>query len=255
MLKEELEKQGLVISEYPPGTPPNHYHFPARNRIISGLSQGTVVVEAGLGSGSLITAKEAILQGRDVFAIPANVGSVGAEGTNGLLRDGANMALCTEDILFHYRYVYADAIRPDLLADAKQHSAPDRQYLARLGVIELTPRRAEQVETAEENPPKKTAKKRRAGRKSSEVEAAEQIEAAAAEPAAVGTEQKSPDAVLSSLPPIQRAILEAIPDDRAITADSLCNLGYSYGDMIAALTMLEILGLVEKLPGALYTKS
>jgi predicted Rossmann fold nucleotide-binding protein DprA/Smf involved in DNA uptake len=61
--------------------------------------------------------------------------------------------------------------------------------------------------------------------------------------------------MISSLTPIQLTILKAMPDDRAVTLDSMSNLGYTYGEMIAAITMLEILGLVEKLPGALYTKT
>ncbi|MBO5930624.1 MAG: DNA-processing protein DprA, partial [Clostridia bacterium] len=109
-LSIEIAKTGVVLSEYAPGTRPNSYHFPLRNRIISGLSQATVVVEAGIGSGSLITAKDAILQGREVFAIPANVGSKGADGTNGLLRDGAKMALSTDDVLAPYQYTYAESL-------------------------------------------------------------------------------------------------------------------------------------------------
>ena len=109
-LSIEIAKAGVVLSEYAPGTRPNSYHFPMRNRIISGLSQATVVIEAGIGSGSLITAKDAILQGRDVFAIPANVGSKGADGTNGLLRDGAKMALSADDVLAPYQYSYAESL-------------------------------------------------------------------------------------------------------------------------------------------------
>ena len=65
----------------------------------------------------------------------------------------------------------------------------------------------------------------------------------------------TPDALISSLDPIQLAVLQAMPDDRAVTADSLGGLGYPYGDVIAALTVLEIMGLVQKLPGAFYTKA
>ena len=257
-LKEMLERDGLILSEYPPGTPPNHYHFPARNRIISGLAQGTVVVEAGLRSGSLITAKDAILQGRDVFAVPANVGSVGAEGTNGLLRDGANMAICSEDILARYQYVYAEVLEPMRLSDAKQKSTPDLRWLERLGIIALPP----QIDVAHEAPPEKPSlpKTKRTPRRS----LAKKAEASAAKPAIEEAEpkasptpakEKTPDAVIESLTPIQLNVLKAMPDDRAVTLDSLSNLGYTYGELIASVTMLEILGLVEKLPGALYMKT
>lgn len=249
-LKRAIEQNGVLLSEYPPKTPPNSYHFPERNRIISGLSRGTVVVEAGLKSGSLITAKDAIMQGRDVFAVPANVGSKGAEGTNGLLRDGAHLALCAEDILKDYQYLYSSMLRLGALDEAKQHTRPDFQMLEKLGVIELVQRSASRPS----EPPKPTVPTSRRGR-SKETAQARVTRETPSSPTPPPKKAQTPDEVLSSLTPIQLAILQAIPDNRAVTADSLNNLGYPYGDTVAALTMLEILGLVEKLPGALYTKS
>ena len=73
-LSGEILSHGVLLSEYPPGTRPNQYQFPARNRIISGMTQGTLVIEAGAKSGSLITANEALLQGKQVYAVPANIG-------------------------------------------------------------------------------------------------------------------------------------------------------------------------------------
>lgn len=97
-LLEEIKKSGLVISEYPPGHPPAKYTFPRRNRIISGLCRGTVVVEAGTHSGALITAELAAEQGRNVYAVPGNITSPMSLGTNRLLCDGA-MPLSTIDDL------------------------------------------------------------------------------------------------------------------------------------------------------------
>ena len=261
VLKNEIARCGVLLSEYPPGTRPNHYHFPTRNRLISGLSQGTVVVEAGLGSGSLITAKDAIMQGRDVFALPANVGSAGAEGTNGLLRDGANLALGVKDILDRYQYVYADALHMERLQKLSSDvPSVDYEYLERMGVIELT--RKVEKETAVASEPVREAPKKKSAAKAARERTTAQVSPSAKEtatsdlPSAPKTvREKTPDEVISSLPLIQRTILEAMPDDRAVTVDSLCGLGYSYGDMIAALTMLEILGLIQKLPGALYMKT
>jgi DNA processing protein len=98
-LKKMIERSGAVISEYPPGTKPLPVNFIARNRIISGASAGTVVVEAGSRSGSLITAGYALEQGREVFAVPGNIDSPGSKGTNRLIRDGAKIVTCVDDIL------------------------------------------------------------------------------------------------------------------------------------------------------------
>lgn len=97
-LMEQIALKGAVISEYPPGTIPIPRNFPARNRIISGLSKGVVVIEAAEHSGSLITAKFALDQGREVFALPGNISSENSVGTNKLIRDGAKIVTCIEDI-------------------------------------------------------------------------------------------------------------------------------------------------------------
>lgn len=98
-LYEEIAKQGVVISEIQVGQQPTAQHFPRRNRIISGLARGVVVVEATLNSGSLITARIAGEQGRDVFAVPGSPLDPRAKGTNGLLRQGAILIESAEDVL------------------------------------------------------------------------------------------------------------------------------------------------------------
>ena len=98
-LAGEIERAGLVISEYPPGSPPLAFHFPMRNRLISGLSRAVVVIEANEKSGSLITAACALEQGRDVMAVPGNVLSGRNRGAHALIRDGAKIVECADDIL------------------------------------------------------------------------------------------------------------------------------------------------------------
>ncbi len=98
-LAGRLQQQGCLVSEFPPGAPPRRQHFPQRNRIISGLSLGVMVVEAARASGSLITARFAVEQGREVFALPWSVLHPGGAGCLQLIRDGARLVLSIEDVL------------------------------------------------------------------------------------------------------------------------------------------------------------
>lgn len=98
-LARRIVKNGALISEYPMGTAPEARNFPPRNRIISGLSMGVLITEAGRRSGALITASYAAEQGRDVFAVPGSILAAGFAGTNRLIQDGACMVLETEDLL------------------------------------------------------------------------------------------------------------------------------------------------------------
>ncbi len=98
-LRDEISQSGLILSEYPPGTRPARYMFPQRNRIISGLSIATVVVQAPGSSGALITAETAAEQGRSVYAVPGNIDSASNLGSNKLICDGAVPLAILEDLL------------------------------------------------------------------------------------------------------------------------------------------------------------
>ncbi|HEX4535200.1 MAG TPA: DNA-processing protein DprA, partial [Rhizomicrobium sp.] len=98
-LYERIGKEGAIVSEMAVGQPPQARHFPRRNRVISGLARGIVVVEAAEGSGSLITANYALEQGREIFAVPGSPLDPRAKGTNRLLRDGATLTESADDVL------------------------------------------------------------------------------------------------------------------------------------------------------------
>lgn len=101
-MRNQVSKHGALVSEYPPDSPVRVYNFPFRNRIISGLSNGVVVVEAGSRSGSLITADLALEQNRDLFAVPGNITSEYSKGTNNLLKNCAKPVTCAIDIMEEY---------------------------------------------------------------------------------------------------------------------------------------------------------
>jgi len=264
-LMQEIADKGLILSEYPPGTRPVSYHFPIRNRIISGLSHAVVVVEANVGSGSLITAKLAVTQGKDVFAVPAYGDGVGYESANGLMRDGAFFAATAADILNRYRYVFPSSVRQEALQGVGKRSACDYEYLIGMGVLKRgevskqpTPAEPAQNDRTIEKQPRQQLSEtaRRLPSERTEIPKTAVSEAWPENDASPQKQKaRTPDDILQSLDPVGLAILQTIPDDRAITVDELGNLGYASGEIITALTMLELMGLVQKLPGALYRKA
>lgn len=136
-LARAIVKNGCVLTEYAPGTKPEKFNFPRRNRLISGLCPATVVVEGKESSGSMITARHAKAQGREVFAFPGNVGADGSQSTNLLIKNGAFLCTGAEDIIRRFEKEYLGALNPFLL---KEHPEVNMLDVMRdLKVSALTP--------------------------------------------------------------------------------------------------------------------
>lgn len=192
-LFRKMEQQGCLISEYPPGTPPSKWNFPRRNRIISGMSCGVLVVEAPAKSGALITARQALEQGRDVFVVPGNINTASCAGSNALLRDGAAAVLCGWHVLSEYEGMYPDKIHQTEVSAPK---APDKKSV--------------------DNKPA-----------SSYID----LETSA------------------DLSGDERTVLGCLKDGEQNIDELIAEAGLSAAAVLAALTMLEVKGYVQTLPG------
>ena len=220
------EKYGCILSEFPPGTPPVGRNFPRRNRIISGLSCGVLVVEAPEKSGALITARLSADQGRDVFVVPANIDVESAMGSNALMREGAIPVSSGWDILSEYRYQFPSKVR--------QNRTPVRMTAT---AEELSIEREEPAKVAQE-PKKSTEKKpklsllRKKGIDNSEKSAY--------------IDFKKTHSALSA---DEQRIVSALESGQRLVDDVIAELELAPGVILASLTMLEIKGIVRRLPG------
>ncbi|CEK16081.1 DNA protecting protein DprA [Chthonomonas calidirosea] len=151
-LFQAIAQQGALVSEYPPGTQPEAWRFPARNRVISGLAQAVLVVEAPINSGALITARYALEQGRSVLAVPGDINRPASAGTNALLKEGAIVVTETADVLYALGLtaLAAKPRQPTLDFDTGQPNVFDTSHLNELQrklveSLSLTPRHIDQI--------------------------------------------------------------------------------------------------------------
>ena len=262
--KKILEQRAFVMSEYAPGTEPNAHHFPVRNRLISGLCQGVLVIEGADKSGALITADRALTQGRDVYAIPANIDDPNAAGVNRLIRDGARVALCADDILKQYSLLYRHTAGAIAGAALGKRSDCDADMLDRMGVYALSGRGnlrvpaseivkgvATEVTVVPAPAPAKSTPKKIKEPSVTKTATSQKPQVAPTKPC----EADHSSEILQSLGERERAVFEAIPMDHPLAIDRLQSLGYSTGELLAALSLLEIRGLIQTLPGGLYCRA
>lgn len=230
-LFDQIVAHGAVITEYAPGASPDGAHFPVRNRIISGLSLGTCVVEANMKSGSLITARHAEKQGREVFAFPGRVGENGSQGTNALIHGGASMVRSAKDILEEYELLYPHRIFTERITKRKYFVSAEEVR------AESAEKRGRREKPSKPERSKSVEKKKKAEEPTQSIKI-EEIDT-------------------SAFSDVERAVFEALktsssPDEiRAAASDSLGRT-LGAGEVLAALTTLEILGVCAALPGGNY---
>lgn len=223
-LFEDIRYHGCILSEYPPGTPALPEHFPVRNRILSGLALGVVVVEAPRKSGALITADRALEQGRDVFTLPANVGTPTAAGNLQLLREGALLVEEGWDVMREYQSLYPDRIAPQqaaipmTLAPGQWDPEPEGEG------AKVAQRRTS---------PKKADKKDIDNRKNRDYIDVQEIS--------------------DSLTPDERAVLAELGAQPVRMDELIDRVQQPAGRVLAALTLLEVKGIVKRLPGQQFT--
>lgn len=222
-LRKEIEKNGLLVSEYPPGSPPERFHFPERNRIISGLSSGVFVAEGTLSSGAMITAEYAEKQGKHLFALPGRLDSPLAEGPIKLMKEGARPVSCADDILSKLEQETPGTFDLSLLLS--ERAIPDFDATVQRYGVALSPGKGGGYSPRAVRMP---------------------------EPEAVFDETlPAPD--LTSCSDVERAVYDALETPR--TPDELASSCFGAPEILAALTTLEIAGLIRSLPGGRYERA
>jgi len=229
-LFRDVEQYGCILSEFAPGTPPAKWTFPKRNRIISGLSNGVLVVEAPEGSGALITANHALEQGRDVFVVPGNIDQPGFVGSHRLLRDGATLVSSGWDILSEYEALYPDKIHRE---DAPSHQ---RVY----------PDELKKITEEAEKPVPKVAQKPALPGKNRPLKKILEKKTIDKEPKDAYSDVNT---ALPKLSEQEQKIVDALASGERLVDDVIAETGLSTGKILALLTMLELKGVIKRLPG------
>ena len=258
-LRKYICERGAVLTAYHPGTPAYKNHFPERNAIISALSEGTLVIEAPMHSGALITAECASEQSRTVYALPGSIEEPNSEGTNDLIKKGAVAVTSARDILKYYFENHSPLVDATKLRAAEQSSDYDNKILTELGIVETchgkgssgTPAALLKKLNEELNDNEKqnsdyyaVPKIKRIGEKNESTEA--DVEN--------NKKTEAEQSILATLSEKQRKIFDELPCDKPVSLDALCAGGFNIGTLMASLTILEIKGLISSLPGGMYIR-
>ena len=220
-LYKDVERNGCLLSEFIPGTKPLGGNFPRRNRIMSGLALGVLVVEAAKKSGSLITAEYALEQGRDVFAVPGNIGLACCEGSNELIRDGAYLVTCGWDVLQLYKAQFPEQLHRWNGGDRLTLSPHDRAYIE----DDMEPE-----QSGTKDPPGEAPGEKR-------IDNAEKSHY-------IDLEQ-----IMDSLTQDEQVLMRILQGGRLHVDDLIARSGMPAARVLSSLTLLEIKGYVQQHPG------
>ena len=223
-LFQMVERKGCLISEFTPGTPPNGWNFPKRNRLLSGLSCGVVVVEAPAKSGALITAQHALDQGRDVFAVPGNVGGFASAGSNQLLRSGAIVAQHGWDVMSEYVDLFPGKVYRWLSRIEWEDFPQD--------VIEL----------------RETPKLAATGQRFRQP-AEKSVDNSSRTPYHVSQQD------LSGLSAQERAVYAVLTSEPQQIDQIIVRSGLNASEVLASITLLEVKGMITRHPGKYYSQA
>ncbi len=261
-----LSRQGLILSEFPPFTPPEGRNFPVRNRIISALSIASVVFEAGEGSGALITAMHALNQGRRVFAVPGNINDPLYQGPLSLLKEGAQVFTDAADFLSEYSLMYPHRLLVNQRVKVPVGSE-NAAVLEAFSVLENTqPETSRTLPKPQHAPPQSDVKTKKAKPAKKPTESKRNAEETVSAPSATrgqaNTKAKSIDSMpkkntpdLSMLSPEEMKIYSLFTAQDMWTVDEIVAKGVKIDDALSSLTLLEVYGLIHSLPGGRYERS
>ena len=243
-LMHGIVQKGAVITEFAPGTPPDRGNFPRRNRIISGLSQGVLVIEGDNRSGALITARLAQKQGRDIYALPGNADEVNSESTAYLLKNGAFPVTCADDIIRIYEPLYGNSLH---MLRLLKHSGVRMEKTLSLWRVSARPYYAKyKTYNGEEEKMHLPERKKKQSKE-------EKKQAVTSEPPA-SPQNTDDEEKMKLLDPATLSVYKRIKPGRAFTVDELCAEGLCAAEVLSAMTILEIHKCVMALPGGRYTR-
>lgn len=231
-LFRDMEEYGWLVSELPPGHPPARWTFPKRNRIISGMCNGVLVIEAPEKSGALITAHQASDQGRDVFAVPGNIDLPSFQGSNQLLRDGAIVASSGWDVVSEYEGLYPNVLRKER-GQGHQTAYPDEVKAASKAEKKYE-KVAQEIQKPEQIPNLK--------KKLDNLDKKDIDNTLSAPYSVVDTNSLQ-------LSDEELIVVRILEQGEQLVDDVVAKSGVPTGKLLSLLTMLELKGVVRRLPG------